>query len=457
MTVTAAPTLPLDRLDAELTGAVHLPGTAGYAAAAPWNMAVPLNAVAVVAAVDAHDVTTAVRFAADHGVQVTVQATGHGAVPIDVPTLLISTNGLRELHIDDAGRTRVGAGNRWSDVLAAAPPHFAALAGSAPGGGVVGFLSGGGRGPVARSFGMSSDRVTAFDVVTGDGELRRATPTDHPELFWGLRGGKGTLGVVTAVEFDLVPLAELLGGCMYFDAADVAAVTRAWAAWTTTLPERGTSSLAILRLPKRPGVPAALAGKVCAAVRFAWVGDVEQGRAALAPLLAVAQPVFGGIDVMPYSAIGMIHNDPVEPMPMTETGTLLSGLPADAVERLLDFVGPQAACPQVIVELRLLGGAITRPAGPDAVSHRTDAYALMAVGIAAPPIVAATEAHAGALIAGLAEWDTGHCLPNVAPDPRQIARKYDAATLRRLAAASEVYDPEQVIAAAAPIRAAAGR
>ncbi len=86
---------------------------------------------------------------------------------------------------------------------------------------------------------MSADYVTAFDVVTGDGVLRRATATENPALFWGLRGGKGTLGIVTAVEFDLVPLAEILGGCLFFDGADTAAVMHAWREWTATLPRAG--------------------------------------------------------------------------------------------------------------------------------------------------------------------------------------------------------------------------
>ncbi|MGN6607918.1 MAG: FAD-binding oxidoreductase, partial [Jatrophihabitans sp.] len=214
MTTQLSPTpdTVLADLTAALPGRVHLPGTARYAElATPWNVAVVSTPVAVVEAGSADDVAAAVAAASTAGIQVSVQATGHGAVALDRPVLLISTRGLRELTVAPTGAARVGAGVTWGEVIdAAAPLGFAALAGSAPHVGVVGFLTGGGIGPVARTFGVSSDYVTAFEVVTGDGRLRRATATEHPGLFWGLRGGKGALGVVTAVEFDLVPLTTLL-------------------------------------------------------------------------------------------------------------------------------------------------------------------------------------------------------------------------------------------------------
>ena len=148
-----------------------------------------------------------------------------------------------------------------------------------------------------------------------------------------------------------------------------------------------------------PGVPEPLAGQVTVAVRFAWVGDPDAGRAALAPLLAEATPVLGGVDVMPYAAVGMIHNDPVDPMPTHEGATLLRDLPAEAVDTLLALAGPQAPSPQVIVELRHLGGAIARrPEHASAFSYRDAAYSLMTIGIAAPPVVAATAADAAAAL-----------------------------------------------------------
>ncbi len=93
------------------------------------------------------------------------------------------------------------------------------------------FLTGGGIGPLVRTVGLSSDHVRAFELVTGAGEILRVTPEEHADLFWGLRGGKSTLGIVTAVEIDLLPIAEFYGGALYFDGADAAAVLHAWRAW----------------------------------------------------------------------------------------------------------------------------------------------------------------------------------------------------------------------------------
>ena len=103
------------------------------------------------------------------------------------------------------GWARVGAGVKWLRVVEAAAPYgLAPLSGSITDVGIVGYITGGGLGPMARTYGLASDRVRAIEVVTGDGELRRATPTEHADLFFGLRGGKGALGIVTAIEFDLV-------------------------------------------------------------------------------------------------------------------------------------------------------------------------------------------------------------------------------------------------------------
>ena len=115
----------------------------------------------------------------------------------------------------------MGAGVKWLQVIEAAAPYgLAPLNGSSSDVGIVGYTTGGGVGPMARTYGIAADKVRAFDVVTGDGVLRRATPTENPDLFSALRGGKGAAGIVTAVEFDLVHLPTFYGGAIYFDGAD---------------------------------------------------------------------------------------------------------------------------------------------------------------------------------------------------------------------------------------------
>ena len=349
---------------------VALPGEPGYERCTPWNVAAPVTPAAVVLATSAEDVAGTVRFAAAHGYTVTVQATGHGAVGVGPDTILVQTSAKKHCAVDALNRTaRVGAGARWQDVLDAATPHgLAPLCGSAPGVGVVGYLTGGGIGPLVRTVGLSSDHVRAFDVVTGEGTLLRATPEENADLFWGLRGGKATLGIVTKVDIDLLSISEFYGGAVYFDGADAAAVLHAWRGWCEGLPETVNTSIAVQQLPPLPGVPEPLAGRMTVAVRYTAVGDLVEAERLLAPMRAAATAVLDTVGVLPYAAIGAVHADPVDPMPINEDQALLSELPAEAVDALLALVGPGSGSPQVIVELRLLGGALARePQAPQRV------------------------------------------------------------------------------------------
>ncbi|GAA2355941.1 FAD-binding oxidoreductase [Dactylosporangium salmoneum] len=447
-----------DQLRRRLTGAVALPGDPRYAQlSTPWNVAVSATPAAVVEARNAQDVIEAVRFAAEAGLPVAVQATGHGIADALDGALLVHTGRLDECVVHPDGWARVGAGVRWQQVLDAAAPHgLAPLCGSAPNVGVVGYTTGGGIGPVVRTYGAASDRVRAFEVVTGDGTLHRVTAEQEPDLFWGLRGGKGALGIVTALEFDLVPLREVYGGALYFAADDTAAVLHAWRQWCVGLPEQATTSIALLQLPPMPGVPEPLAGRYTVAVRFVWTGAADEGAARLAPMRAVAEPVLDGVGVIPYPAIGMVHADPVNPMPSYEATDLLRELPAEAVDALLAVAGPQAGSPQVIVELRQLGGAFARePHHPSALSHRDAAYTLLTIGVPAPPVRDALVAHGDAVRAALAPWATGGALPNLSAGTgaERLARSYDPATLARLSELARRYDPFGVLRAGqVPVR-----
>ena len=240
---TTVPLVPRSRsaaltaLAGSLRGELALPGEEAYdRLRTPFDLTVQVEPVAVVAAVDAYDVATAVRIAREHRLRVGVQSTGHGTHAAMTGALLVHTGLLDECVVHPEGWARVGAGVAWRAVLDAAAEHgLTGLAGSSSAVGVVGYTTGGGLGPMARTYGLASDRVRAFDVVTGQGRLLRATPQEHADLFWGLRGGRGSLGIVTAVELDLVRQRSVYGGCVWFDGADAERVLRAWASWADTL------------------------------------------------------------------------------------------------------------------------------------------------------------------------------------------------------------------------------
>jgi FAD/FMN-containing dehydrogenase len=450
----SAPTLTPHHLDVaalrrRLAGTLALPGEDAYSRlSSPWNLAWTTSPAVVVEARNAQDVVESVRFAAASGRQVAVQATGHGIAGSLEGTVLVNTARLDECVVHPEGWARVGAGVRWQRVIEAAAVHgLAPLNGSSPNVGVVGYTTGGGIGPMVRTFGAASDRVRAIEVVTGDGLLRRATAAEEPDLFWALRGGKGVAGIVTALEFDLVPVASIYGGAIYFAAGDAGTVWHRWRQWSSTLPEQATTSIAMLQLPPLPHVPAPLAGAFTVAVRFVWTGGVQDGAAAFEAIRSVAPPLLDGVGVMPYTGIGGVHSDPVDPMPAYETAALLSALPAEAVDALLAVAGPQAGSPQVVVEVRQLGGALARPPVLDsALCHRDAAYTLLTIGVPAPPVRDALVAHGAAVLDAMAAVVTGGTLPNwTRATASEFASGYDPATLARLISIVDRYDPAGVV------------
>jgi FAD/FMN-containing dehydrogenase len=204
------------------------PGQAGWDdARRAWNLAVDQRPAVVAFPETADDVVAAVDHARTTGLRVAVQGTGHGAgsTPLD-GTLLINTARLTGVEIDAEARVaRVAAGAVWRDVVDAGVEHgLTALHGSAGDVGVVGYSLGGGVGWLARKHGLASSSVLSARVVTADGDIVRADPETHADLFWALRGGGGSFGVVTELELALLPVADAYAGWLIWpieQAADV--------------------------------------------------------------------------------------------------------------------------------------------------------------------------------------------------------------------------------------------
>jgi FAD/FMN-containing dehydrogenase len=379
--------------------------------------------------------------------RVHVVGAGHGwATPIESGVALL-THGLQGVEVDGAARTaRVGAGTRWADVLSAAAGHgLAPVCGSAPGVGVVGFLLGGGLSPVGRTVGWGSEHVRSFDLVTGTGQRLVASADSHPDLFWALRGGNVAPGVVTAVELDLLPLTTLYGGGLFFDAEDAAAVLAGYATWAARVPEAVTSSCAVLRLPDLEPVPPPLRGRTVLHVRVAVVG-ADDPAGYVAPLRALATPIVDTVAEMPYAALGAIHADPVEPMPVLDGGILLSDFDQAAAEALLAVAGPDVPAPFAVVEVRHLGGALGRPPrSGDAVAGRDARFSLFAVSAPVPDLFAeVVPAGAGRLFDALAPWSTGTVQPNFVGalnGADALERAWDEPTRARLQETWRTYDP----------------
>ncbi|WP_406716465.1 FAD-binding oxidoreductase [Streptomyces althioticus] len=418
----------------EIRGPVLRPGDDGYAEELTgFNVAARRAPDVVVGATGADDVVTALRWASATGTPVAVQATGHGAnFPVD-HGLLISTRRMTGVRVDPERRTAtVGAGARWRDVMAAAAPHgLAGLCGSSSDVGAVGYTVGGGLPVLGRAYGYASDLVRSFRVVTPDGTLHETDAGREPDLFRALRGGKHAVGVVTSMVTELLPLRTLLGGGLWFPGEHAEAVLSAWCGWIRTVPDEMCTTFALLRLPPIPQIPEPLRGRFWARVTVAWAGDPADGEALLAPVRAAAPAAVDTVEVMPCTEIDRIHMDPQGSFPVRESGLLLHELTPVAVRTFLDQVGPDVIdCPLLLVEIRHLGGALSRPSpGADMVSARDADHLLQTVAVVASPAEAlAADRAATALHTAMSPYGTGRTTPNMHGAPGDAADRARAWT-----------------------------
>ncbi|MEU8635119.1 FAD-binding oxidoreductase [Amycolatopsis sp. NPDC048633] len=413
------------------------PGQDGYAEeVAGFQTSIATQPAVVVAAETAEDVVAAVKYAAEHDLPVSVQSTGHG-LTTGTDGLLISTRRLTDVEID-GDTARVGAGVRWGAVIEAAAKHgLAPLSGSSPDVGVVGYTLSGGFGLMARRFGRAADHVRAIDVVTPGGELRTVTPGS--ELFWALLGGRAGFGIVTALEFGLVPVTELYGGGLYFDAGDLPAVLRAWRTWAMTAPDELTTSIAVVPLPDLPFLPEPIRGKHVANIRIAYLG--EDGDSVVAPLRAAAPVLLDTLKRLPYTDSGSIASDPPHPHPYHGTNATVEVLNDGMLTSILEHAGPGAPVETVLIIDRL-GGELARREGNGVGWDAKAEFVVRALSVVEDGVETIRRAHAK-LFDALAPWSTGRLLPFLYGEhsPAELAAAFPAADVTRLKQLKTKYDP----------------
>ncbi|HEX8866285.1 MAG TPA: BBE domain-containing protein, partial [Lentzea sp.] len=275
--------------------------------------------------------------------------------------------------------------------------------------------------------------------------LRRVTATEHPDLFWALRGGgKGTFGVVTALEIDLHPITRLYGGGMHFAADTASDALHAWAEWTRTVPESMSSSALLIRMPDVVFLPDSLRGRYVLHLRFACTGSTSEGERLVRPFRSLG-PITDTVAEMPYSAVGTIHAEPTTPVPFHARNTMLESLDTAAVAELLRHAGPSAGAPY-LVELRHTGGALNRPGVvPSALGRRDGQYVLYAGAAASPSEVPALRAEFARLFGAMTPWSTGGVCVNFLSGPditaAELATGYLPGDFDRLAAVKRAVDP----------------
>jgi hypothetical protein len=443
-----------DRLDGEVFTATD-PGW--DEARLAWSLAADQRPVAVVYAESAADVAAVIGYARENGLHVTTQGTGHFASTIASfdDTILLKTSRLRDVEIDPVGRTaRVGAGVLWEEVSLAAAEHgLAALAGSSPDVGVVGYTLGGGLGWLARRYGLAANSVVAVELVTADGRHVRADRDDEPDLFWAVRGGGGSFGIVTAIEFALYPVPEVYAGILFFPFERSAEILNAWREWVEDTPREVTSAGRLMQFPPIPELPEPLRGQSFVLVEAAFIGSEEDGAALLQPLRELG-PVLDTFAMIPSEDLRYLHMDPPQPVAGVGEGMSLTDLTPETVNALIAVAGPCSGSPLVSVELRQLGGAVAEQSPEHGAVGTIDAgFALYAVGMALDAETTSfVEARVTALKTALGPWSADRGFFNFADTPSDGESLYPPETYRALQWVKAAYDPAELFRASHPIR-----
>lgn len=402
------------------------------------------------------EVVEAVLHARRLDLPIAVQGTGHGARANYDGALLINTSRLRALRLDPDARTvRVGAGVTWAEVLAAAGPvGLAPLCGTSPAVGVVGYTLGGGFGWLQREYGASSDHVRSVEVVTTDGRILTAGPTEHPDLFDALLGSGGCLAVVTAIELELLPVETVFGGGVVFPLDRAREVMIAYRDWCATAPPVVTSTLVFVQLPPAPSVPEELRGLPAIGIMACVDGDEQRGVELLAPLRELPGAVLDTFRTLPYEQVGQILGAPTDPVPTVTFGTAIRALDDATIDSLLTLLGPGANS-EALVQIRHVGG--TEPPGTRRDFGYADVgYALFAFEVApTPDAVAASRARLDRFAATLAPHTTGGIpvsFAGTANDPAEVLRSaLHEQRYERLRKAKAAFDPENRLRFAYPV------
>jgi FAD/FMN-containing dehydrogenase len=424
-----------------------------------FNLAVDQHPALVAHPDSVEDIVAVVEFARQHGLRIAPQRTGHNAAPIEslADTVLLRTDRLTGVDVyPEARSARVEAGAKWGQVSDAADPYgLSGLAGSARDVGVVGYHLGGGLSFIGRKHGLATNAVTAIELVTAGGRIVRVTADNEPDLFWALRGGGGSFGVVTALEFELFETPEIYAGTLFFPHERSAEVLHAWREWTLGMPDELTSVGRMLALPDVAEIPDPLRGRSFATVGVVFLGDEAEGAALVEPIRALGAEI-DTLASVPPAALGYFAMDPEDPLPYASEHLLAETLPPEAVDALVAVAGPGSDSALAVVELRHTGAALGR-GGPEhgALDTLPGEFLMFAVApLMAPEMAAPAREQLDRVRAALAPYAAGRYL-NFTEGPVAPDAFHAPAVLERLAKLKAAWDPDGLFLANHEIPAAA--
>jgi FAD/FMN-containing dehydrogenase len=437
----------------ERVARVVTPVDAGWdAARQAFNLTVDQHPTLIAYPSNASQVAAIVSFARERELRVAPQRTGHNAGPLGSleRTILLKTDELKGVAIDAAARrVRVAGGMKWEHVIPqASDMGLTALHGSTPDVSIAGYALGGGLGWYGRKHGLAANSVTAIEIVTADGELRRVDHDNEPDLFWALRGGgAGNFGVVTALELELIEVPELYAGVMFFPFERASEVLHTWHELTRHLPEEMTTVGRTMQFPPMEEIPEPMRGQSFALVEGFFLGSEADGRDLLAPIRELG-PAIDTFAMVPPIGIAETHMDPPDPAPFVSDTQIVDNLTPGAIDDVVAVTGPGSGSPLTSVELRHTGGALGRAeAHHGALARLEGSYVMFAGGIAMDEaMTAGHEAYLARLTDALRGYEVGQ-YANFVESTYDARGFFPEDTYRRLQAVKAEYNPDNLFRA----------
>jgi FAD/FMN-containing dehydrogenase len=356
----------MSRLAGGMSGEILRPGSAEYdTARTVWNAMIDRRPALIARARTAADVQHVVRYAAGNRLLISIKGAGHNIAGNAVCDggLMLDLSPMTGVAIDAAAKTaRVEPGVTLASFDAAAQQHgLATPLGINSTTGVAGLTLGGGFGWLTRKFGLTVDNLLAADVVTADGQLRRASERDDADLFWAIRGGGGNFGVVTAFEFRLHRVGpDVFAGLIAHPFADVRDVVSRYRSFVASMPEDMTCWLVMRKAPPLPFLPAEWHGREIVVIAFLHAGGVADGERIIEPLRRSGQPIGEHVGPTPYAGFQQAFDPLLAPGARNYWKSHDFTQLTDAVVHQLVASVEKLPTPQCEIFIGQLGGAAAR-------------------------------------------------------------------------------------------------
>jgi FAD/FMN-containing dehydrogenase len=299
----------VDALKLRLRGPLFLPGDAGYEDSRKlWNAMIDRKPAAVVRCLGGADVIACVQFAKDTGILLCIKGGGHNIAGLAAAdgALLLDMSLMRGVGVDPQRKVaHAQAGCLLGDVDRETQIHgLAAILGFVSLTGIAGLTLGGGFGYLTRRWGWTSDNVVGMDVVTAEAKVVRASASENPDLFWGLRGGGGNFGVVTGIDYALFPVGpEVVGGLVAWPASEAPGVLDLYRSLAEAAPPELTLVAIMRPAPPAPWLSKEMHGKPIVALLACYSGKPEEGEKTVAAIKSFRKPVGDVLVRRPYTQL----------------------------------------------------------------------------------------------------------------------------------------------------------